>query len=185
MSMLRNAALAAFVILNPVSAGAEGPALGQPLEEDEIPALARAVLPDGAGLPPGGGTASQGRPVYAEQCGYCHGETGLEGPIMPLVGPNESYAKPAGAYWPYATTLFDYIRRAMPFHAPKSLTDDETYALTAYILWRNAVISQEEVMDATSLPAVSMPNREMFRDLWDRQGSEPYEGEETLTNSHE
>jgi cytochrome c len=93
---------------------------------------------------------------------------------MPPVGPNDIWPKPAGSYWPYATTLFDYIRRAMPFNAPKSLNNDEVYGLVAYLLYRNGVIEQDLVMNADSLPAVTMPNRENFIDVWQKQGDTPW-----------
>jgi cytochrome c len=93
---------------------------------------------------------------------------------MPPVGPNAAYDKPAGRHWPYATTLFDYIRRAMPFHAPKSLSDDEVYALTAFILYRNDLVAEDEVVSDKTLASVVMPNRENFIDLWATQGDKPY-----------
>lgn len=153
---------------------AEGPELGQPLSPEEIPIYARYVMPDGSGLPAGSGTAEEGAVLYAERCAVCHGETGTEGPIMPPVGPNDVWAKPAGRHWPYATTLFDYIRRAMPFDAPKSLSDDQVYALTAFILDRNGVIPEGTVVDADLLPAVTMPNRDAFIDVWTTQGETPW-----------
>jgi mono/diheme cytochrome c family protein len=174
MPLPNSIALAILIALAPVVALAEGPGLGQPLGEDEIPFYARHAMPDGAGLPAGGGTAAAGAPIFLEQCGFCHGDTGIEGPIMPPVGPVASYAKPAGRYWPHATTLFDYIRRAMPFHAPKSLSMDEVYAVTAYILHRNALVAEDEVMDARTLASVQMPNRDNFIDLWATQGDKPY-----------
>jgi cytochrome c len=166
--------LAGLVAYAPISAFADGPGLGEPLSENEIPIYARYVMPDGTGLPPGSGTAIQGLPIYQAQCGSCHGETGVEGPIMPPVGPNELWDKPAGRHWPYATTLFDYIRRAMPFHAPKSLSDDEAYAVTAYILHRNGLVTEDEVLNEANLPDVEMPNRENFIDLWATQRDKPY-----------
>jgi cytochrome c len=174
MSILRLCVLAGLVAYAPISAFAEGPGLGEPLNEDEIPIYARYVMPDGTGLPPGSGTAIQGQPIYQAQCGSCHGETGVEGPIMPPVGPNELWDKPAGLHWPYATTLFDYIRRAMPFHAPKSLGDDEVYAVTAYILHRNGLVTEDEVLNKANLADVEMPNRENFIDLWGTQSDKPY-----------
>jgi len=174
MSTLRIAAIVALTAVLPAAASDEGPGLGQPIAEDEIPSYFRPVMPDGTGLPPGSGTAVEGQPIYEAQCGFCHGETGIEGPIMPLVGPSPDYATPAGAYWPYAPTLFDYIQRAMPFYAPKSLSDDEAYAVTAYILFRNGLITEDATMDASSLPAVQMPNRDNFIDLWALQGATPY-----------
>jgi len=158
----------------PASLWAEGPGLGQPLSPGDIPIFATYVMPDGEGLPPGSGSADNGADIYAEQCSSCHGATGTEGPVMPPVGPNQVWSKPAGRHWPYATTLFDYIRRTMPFDAPKSLTDDQVYALAAYILYRNDVIAEDAVMDAESLPKVVMPNRENFVDVWATQGEKPW-----------
>ncbi len=174
MSMLRITLFATLAATLPAAAGTDGPGLGLPLSEDEIPTYARSVMPDGTGLPPGSGTAAAGQPIYEAQCGHCHGETGVEGPITPPVGPSADFAKPAGAYWPYATTLFDYVRRAMPFYDPKSLSDDEVYALTAYLLFRNDLIAEDAVIDANSLPAVRMPNRDRYIDLWAEQGATPY-----------
>lgn len=168
------ASVFATVLMAPTLVRAEGPGLGQPLSPDEIPVFATYVMPDGRGLPPGGGSAATGAKIYAEQCSSCHGATGVEGPIMPPVGPNQVWAKPAGSHWPYATTLFDYIRRAMPFNAPKSLTDDQAYALAAFILFRNGVIAEDAVMDAESLPKVVMPNRDNFVDVWAIQGDKPW-----------
>ena len=166
-------AAAALICLAPI-ARAEGPDLGEPLAPDEIPFYATYVMPDGRGLPAGTGTATEGAEIYAQQCAQCHGETGTEGPIMPPVGPNDVWAKPAGSHWPYATTLFDYIRRAMPFDAPKSLTNDEAYALAAFILQRNGLIGEDEAMTAETLPAVEMPNRDIFIDVWAKQGEKPW-----------
>jgi S-disulfanyl-L-cysteine oxidoreductase SoxD len=174
MSIPRLCLLVSLATFAPLMALADGPGLGQPLGADEIPVYARYVMPDGTGLPPGRGTAIQGQPIYQAQCGACHGDTGAEGPIMPPVGPSESYDKPAGRYWPYATTLFDYIRRAMPFDAPKSLSNDEVYAVTAYLLYRNGLVADDAVVDAGNLADVEMPNRDNFIDLWATQGDKPY-----------
>lgn len=156
------------------SAIAEGPNLGRPLTEAEIPDYARYVMPDGTGLPPGKGTAVAGKAIYEAQCATCHGATGNEGPIMAPVGPAKGYAKPAGRFWPHATTMFDYVRRAMPFMTPKSLSDDEVYAVTAYILWRNGLIEEDAEVNAQTLPSIAMPNRGNFIDLWARQADKPY-----------
>jgi cytochrome c len=153
---------------------ADGPDLGQPLSPDEVPFYAVYVMPDGQGLPAGRGTAAEGAEIYAAQCTSCHGETGTEGPVMPPVGPNDVWPKPAGRYWPYATTLFDYIRRAMPLNAPKSLSDDDAYALAAFILERNGVIGADTAMTAETLPKVEMPNRDNFTDVWAKQGAKPW-----------
>lgn len=152
----------ALMVAAPVTLGGDGPGLGQPLDEGEIPAYARHVMPDGSGLPPGGGNAVEGEPIYAAQCAACHGATGTEGPIQPVVGPVDTYPKSAGLHWPYATTLFDYIRRAMPYLQPQTLSDDEVYALTAYILFVNGIVAADESMNAQTLPQVQMPNRESF-----------------------
>ncbi|MCU9848461.1 cytochrome c [Defluviimonas sp. WL0024] len=170
----RNLLAAALLAVMSGAASAEGPGLGQPLSDEEIPFYARYVMPDGRGLPEGGGTAATGSAIYAEKCATCHGATGIEGPVMPPVGPNDIWAKPAGRYWPYATTLFDYIRRAMPLDAPKSLSDDEAYALAAFILAANGVIGEGDTMDAESLPKVEMPNRDNFLDVWAKQGATPW-----------
>jgi sulfane dehydrogenase subunit SoxC len=127
-----------------------------------------ASRPDGAGLPLGRGTAGQGEAVYAAKCQACHGEKGLGRPNDALVGgmgslaPDNVPVKTVGSYWPYATTLFDYIRRAMPFQESQSLTSDEVYAVSAYILNLNGIIGANEVLDAQSLPKVRMPNRDGF-----------------------
>ncbi len=124
-------------------------------------------MPDGAGLPSGSGTARQGASIYAQKCAACHGENGKGGTASaldakgPIVSINAA-EKTIGNFWPYATTLFDYIRRAMPWQQPKSLTSDEVYALTAYVLVLNKVIGENDAMNATTLPRVRMPNREGF-----------------------
>jgi len=129
-----------------------------------------AILPDGEGLPAGSGNAVQGSAIYAEKCAMCHGDK-LEGiydtGAPPLAGGANSLAtkqplKTIESYWPYATTLYDYIWRTMPFHEPGSLTADEVYALSAYILSVGKIIGENEVMDAQSLPKVRMPNADGF-----------------------
>jgi S-disulfanyl-L-cysteine oxidoreductase SoxD len=127
----------------------------------EIKARDIAVGPDGAGLPAGRGTVSVGEQVYQANCVACHGPTGTEGPMDTLVGETLP-VKTIGSFWPYATTVFDYIRRAQPFNQPGSLTDDEVYALTAWLLFRNQIITADQVIDAETLPHVRMPNRDGF-----------------------
>lgn len=146
--------------------------IGRPATPSEIAAIDIDVRPDGRGLPPGRGTAADGAPIYAAKCAACHGATGKEGPNDVLVGrdsrPGFPFAQdPAlphtiGNYWPYATTVFDYVRRAMPPTAPGSLTDDEVYALTAFLLRANDVITDDAVMDRSTLPKVAMPARKYF-----------------------
>jgi mono/diheme cytochrome c family protein len=145
----------------------EGPSLGVPVSAAEIAAMDVSIGPDGAGLPPGSGTPKQGAEVYTTKCVACHGPEGANGINDRLVGgqgtlTSATPVKTIGSYWPYATTVFDYVRRAMPYPAPHSLSDDETYAVTAYLLHRNGIIGEDDVMDATSLPKVKMPNRGGF-----------------------
>lgn len=152
------------------SAYAEGPSLGVPINPADIAGWDISVMPDGKGLPAGSGTAAQGQRVYAEKCVACHGEdgrgaTGL--PMSPLFGGNKitdisAAMKTIANFWPYSTTLFDYIRRAMPWTQPRSLTDEEVYALTAFILVKNKLIGDNDVMNAETLPQVRMPNRDGF-----------------------
>jgi S-disulfanyl-L-cysteine oxidoreductase SoxD len=127
------------------------------------------VGPDGVGLPAGSGTPAQGAQVYADHgCAACHGDKGSGGPGGPLVGggplnaPDKEAQKLIGNYWPYATTVFDFIRRAMPWQQPKTLSDNEVYALTAYILALNKIVGGEDLINAETLPKVKMPNRDGF-----------------------
>jgi len=125
------------------------------------------IPPDGTGLPPGRGTPAQGAVIYAQKCQNCHGEKGGGQPNDRLVGGQGTLASKApvrtiGSYWPYATTLFDYVRRAMPYTQSHSLADDEVYAVTAYLLYLNGIIAETSVMDADTLPKVRMPNHENF-----------------------
>jgi cytochrome c len=142
---------------------------GRPATPQEIAGETIDVHPDGTGLPPGRGSVEQGAALYATACAACHGERG-EKPLdvtLRLVGGQGTLATPKavqtiGSYWPYATTLFDYIRRAMPFSAPQSLTPDQVYAATAYLLFLNGIVPDGTVLDATTLPQVRMPNRDGF-----------------------
>lgn len=142
--------------------GYRGPfGIGRVPSEAEIKARDIAVGPDGEGLPPGRGTVSAGEQVYQAKCMACHGLTGTEGPMDKLVGETLP-VKTIGSFWPYATTVFDYIRRAQPFNQPGSLTDEEVYALTAWLLFRNQIIAADQVIDRETLPHVQMPNRNGF-----------------------
>jgi S-disulfanyl-L-cysteine oxidoreductase SoxD len=159
-------ALLAAVIFMTGTAGAV-PDLGREVRPAEIAAEAISIPPDGRGLPSGSGTASEGSAVYQAKCAGCHGAQGVEGPADRLVGGIGTLATPkpvktVGSYWPLATTLFDYIRRAMPYNAPRSLSNDEVYALCAYLLFRNGIIAPEVRLDAKTLPQVKMPNRDGF-----------------------
>ena len=148
------------------AAFAEGPNLGKPLEPADIAPWDISIMPDGTGLPGGSGTAAQGAPVYKQKCAACHGENGEGGIAGLLIGgpPRASLdgGKTIANFYPYATTLFDYIRRAMPYTQPKSLTDQEVYGLTAFLLARNKLIGENDTMDAQTLPKVKMPNRDNF-----------------------
>jgi cytochrome c len=145
----------------------EGPGLGIAATPEQIEGWALTILPDGTGLPPGSGTARLGAEIYAAKCAACHGADGTGGPNDQLAGGHGTLATPApvrtiGSYWPYATTIFDYVRRAMPIVQPQSLTNDEVYALTAYLLSINGIIAADTVIDARTLPRIEMPNRANF-----------------------
>jgi cytochrome c len=157
------------VLLSATSAwSADAPQFGEPISPADIATWDISIGPDGAGLPAGSGTAAQGESVYIAKCQGCHGDKGAGKPNDALVGgmgslaPGKTPLKTVGSYWPYATTLFDYVRRAMPFDHPKSLTDDEVYAVSAYILYLNGVVAVEDIVDAQSLPKIKMPNRDGF-----------------------
>jgi len=146
---------------------AETPHLGKPLDEAAIANWDISILPDGTGLPRGSGTPAQGAPIFAEKCSACHGDNAKGGVAAALVDDRKlagisASQKTIKNFWPYATTVFDFIRRAMPFTAPRSLSDDEVYALTAYILAENKLIDANDTMNAETLPKVKMPNRDNF-----------------------
>jgi len=169
MSM-RNALLIAASILATASAAfaAESPNLGRVATPEEIAPWDISIGADGVGLPPGSGTPKQGETVYAAKCVACHGEKGAGKPNDQLVGGqgtlpgDKAPVKTVGSFWPYATTVFDYVRRAMPYNESKSLTDDEIYAVVAYILNLNGIIADNDTMDAQTLRKVKMPNRDGF-----------------------
>jgi cytochrome c len=147
---------------------AESPGLGRAATEADISAWDLSIGPDGKGLPPGSGTPKQGEAIFVQKCVACHGDKGVGGPNDRLAGGqgtlvgDQTPVKTVGSYWPYATTLFDYIRRAMPVPQPQSLTNDEVYALCAYILNLNGVVGDKAVINAATLPKVKMPNRANF-----------------------
>ena len=141
--------------------------VGRPPTAEEIQSWDLTIPPDGQGLPPGGGTAALGKPIYVERCASCHGETGEDPKYSRLVGSHGSLAtaqpiRTIGSFWQYAPTLWSYIRRAQPFDEPGSLTPDQVYAVTAYLLHLNGIIGEQDVMDAQTLPLVKMPNRDGF-----------------------
>jgi S-disulfanyl-L-cysteine oxidoreductase SoxD len=165
MFWLRVAASSLAGIAFGTAAIADGP--GRVAAADEIHLWDIDVLPDGSGLPVGSGSATLGQQVFAENCAACHGEKGEGGIGGPLFGGDgtlvsEKPVKTVGSYWPFATTLYDYVRRAMPYTAPETLTDDEVYAVSAYILSLNGIVGPDAVLDQASLPKVQMPNRAGF-----------------------
>ena len=145
---------------------AEGPNLGKPISEADLAPWNITIMPDGTGLPAGSGTAVQGAPIFAQKCASCHGDQGRGGFAAFLnAGPPKATldgGKSIANFWPYATTIFDFIRRAMPATAPKSLSDQEVYALTAYVLYLNKLIGENDRIDKDALPKVKLPNRDNF-----------------------
>jgi mono/diheme cytochrome c family protein len=171
MSMRRIVAAPVFALLLTTGAAlAQDSGLGKPLSESDIKPWDIAVLPDGGNLPAGSGTPAQGAKIFAEKCAACHGEAAKGGvaPYWPaLIGGQPltngiDTVKTIANYYAYPTTIFDYVRRAMPYNKPRSLSDDEVYALTAYLLALNKLIGDGDVMDAKTLPQVKMPNRDNF-----------------------
>lgn len=148
------------------SAAADGPNLGIPVTQEDIAVWDINVLPDGTGLPAGSGTAAEGLPIFQIKCAWCHGIGGEGGTHHALIGgePLERMGSSKTIYnfWPYATTIYDLIRRSMPYIQPRTLSNEEVYALTAYILALNGLIEEDAVMNAETLPEVRMPNRDGF-----------------------
>ena len=141
--------------------------LGRTPTAEEIRAWDVTIPPDGRGLPPSSGTAALGKPVYTERCASCHGEKGEDPKYFVLVGGRgtlntDKPLRTIGSFWPYATTLWSYINRTQPFGEPGSLTPDQVYAVTAYLLYLNGIIGEHDIMDAGTLPQVRMPNRDGF-----------------------
>lgn len=160
--------------------------LGLPLPQGQIDRFSITIFPDGRNLPPGQGSVAQGAKLYQAQCAACHGDTGIEGPAARLAGSDGFFGwddplrvlrirkypllvVSVGARWPYATTLFDYVRRAMPHPAPKSLTDDQVYALTAHLLHLNDLVPSTAVMNREALPRVTMPGLAKTVSAWPAQ----------------
>ena len=171
----------AWVSLSLVIAGCAGaaavvetPNLGQPVREADVAGWDISIPPDGAGLPAGRGTSARGALVYEAKCQSCHGAKGAGQPNDRLVGGQGTLASKApvrtiGSYWPYATTVFDYVRRSMPYTQSQSLTNDEVYAVTAYLLHQNGIIAETDEMNAQTLPKVKMPNRDNFIVVYPRK----------------
>jgi S-disulfanyl-L-cysteine oxidoreductase SoxD len=168
MSM-RNVAAAACILVLAATGGAalaESPRLGKPISQSDLAEWDINILPDGTNLPPGSGTAAEGAKIFAVKCALCHGDQGQGGHAARLIGGPAKASLDGGKtianYWPYATTLFDFIRRAMPFTQPRSLSDQEVYSLVAFLLAQNKLIGENDEINATTLPKVRMPNRDNF-----------------------
>jgi cytochrome c len=169
---MRNLLVAASMLAAGAASAADTPNLGLVATPEEIASYDITVDPNGAGLPPGSGTPKQGETIYAAKCLACHGEKGVGGQADRLSGGQGTIAyakdiekrpiKTIGSYWPYATSVYAYLWRAMPFTEPKSLKPDELYALTAYLLYINGIIGENDAMNAQTLPQVKMPNRDGF-----------------------
>jgi S-disulfanyl-L-cysteine oxidoreductase SoxD len=159
--------LATVLAASPACADPPRYHLGRSPTQAEIDAWNIDVRADGQGLPPGHGSVAEGRTIFAETCAACHGDKGRGGLADPLAGGFGTLSQPnpvrtVGSYWPYAPTLFDFIRRAMPFNAPESLDDNQVYAVSAYVLSLNGIVSDDAVLDGTSVPKIAMPNRNGF-----------------------
>ena len=148
------------------AAFAETPNLGKPVSQSDLAEWDINILPDGTNLPAGNGTAAAGAKIFADKCALCHGDKGQGGIAARLIGgpakASLNGGKTIANYWPYATTLFDFVRRAMPYTEPRSLTDQEVYSLVAFILAENKLIGEDDEINATTLPKVRMPNRDNF-----------------------
>jgi mono/diheme cytochrome c family protein len=170
-------AIAATLASGAVSA-AEGYGFGRPATPQEIAGWDIDVSPSGAGLPPGQGDVQQGAAIFADKCAGCHGAHGEGEPMDRLVGGigtlrDKKPEKTVGSFWPYATTLFDFVRRAMPLNAPQSLTPDEVYAVSAYVLFLNGIVPQDTTLDADTLAKIRMPNRDGFVSAFPTPASAP------------
>src|SRR5271167_1132123 len=160
------AAIAATLAAGAVRAG-ETYGIGRPATPQEIAGWDIDVSPNGAGLPPGRGDVRQGEAIFADKCAACHGAHGEGKPMDRLVGGigtlrDKKPEKTVGSFWPYSTTLFDYVGRAMPLNAPQSLPPDEVYAVSAYVLFLNGIVAHETTLDADTLAKIKMPNRDGF-----------------------
>ena len=177
LRMLSTLLSAVFLFPGMLLAAEDTAHLGKPITEAQLQGWDLIVMPDGTGLPEGSGTAAQGRAVFAQQCAACHGASGEGTPGVPvLVGGSTTATPPlmtVGSYWPYASTLDDYVRRAMPPAAPKSLSDTEVYQVVAYVLHLNGILEENAVLDRNSLPAIVMPNRDGFIDRSQVQKATP------------
>lgn len=170
MSMYKVVAVTGLSVFWSATMADQSPGLGENVSAEEIAVADFVILPNGDGLPEGSGTATDGALVYQQYCIACHGEKGTGGINDTLSGGHGSLTtdqpqKTVGSFWPYATTVFDYVRRAMPLQTPGVLSNNELYAVTAYLLYVNDVIGENDEIDAETLPDVKMPNRDNF--VWD------------------
>ena len=170
--MTMGIAVATLMFVSTAASAADAPKFGKPITEQDAAAWDISIAPDGKGLPAGSGTPAQGAAIYAAKCASCHGakaEGGagprLFGGIGTLMAPQQP-VQTVGSYWPYATMVFDFVRRTMPWDKPKSLTNDEVYASVAYILSLNGLMKEGEVLNKDSIMKVQMPNRDGFIDLY-------------------
>lgn len=159
--------ISTLLVLGVAALSAQTYGVGREATAEEVAAWDVTIGPEGRELPAGSGTAKDGAQVYEVRCKECHGEDGVGGDQAGLVGNPEQLKqappiKTVGSYWPYATTLFDYTRRAMPFEDPGTLSADQVYAVTAYVLHLNGLVAEDDVLDRESLPKVVMPNRDGF-----------------------
>ena len=165
MSMARRLSVTlplALMLSGAAAMAADTPGLGKKVTEADLALWDLSVGPDGKNLPPGSGTAAQGATIFAEKCEACHGKDGIGGSNAALANAPGKNERTMALYVPTPNTIFDFTRRAMPWPQPKSLTNDEAYALTAYILFRNNIIGENDAMNAETLPKVQMPNRNGF-----------------------
>lgn len=165
---VRAASIAVCALLLSSHASAdEDDAFGTSASADDVARVWLTVMPDGENLPAGSGSAREGKPLYDVHCASCHGFDG-EGTLANRIAggrdtlASDSPVKTVGSYWPSATTIFDYVRRSMPYQAPMSLSNDDYYAITAYVLHLNDIVAADEEIDAASLPGIVMPNRDGF-----------------------
>jgi len=175
-------ALAIVVTVTPMSSALaadppEGPNLGHPVTEEDITRRDISIMPDGEGLPEGQGSVAEGEALYKQHCVSCHGQGGLGNSGDQLAGAihtltDEWPEKTIGTYWPYATTLFDFIRRSMPMTTPGSLTNNEVYALTGYLLYLNKIVEENTVMEAETLKGIKMPNADGFINVYEQEMTE-------------
>src|SRR3984885_14358639 len=170
--------LLALATASGVVYAAEPYGFGRPATPREIAGWDIDISPDGVGLPPGHGDVGQGEAIFAAKCASCHGAHGEGKPMDQLVGgigtiSDKKPQKTVGSFWPYATTLFDFVRRAMPLNAPQSLTPDEVYAVSAYVLFLNGIVAEETALDAGALAKIKMPNRDGFVSAYPTLGAKP------------